>query len=245
MPRADPLGRVGPDGDTSITASPGRRARGRTARLPSAPSAEPRRTAVGRTGNLDAVATALVIENDPTDDPRRLGEWLTEAGLELTVLRPHAGDALPADLDGYAALVVLGGDQQRLPGRRTASPARPGSRRSRRCCARRSGTGCRRSASASARSCWRPRTAARSSAAPPARRSARRLVGRRDAADTRSAVPVRAAAARRDPVAPRRDHRTAAWARCCWPPRPATRTRRSGSATGPGACSSTSSATPR
>jgi len=62
------------------------------------------------------VATALVIENDPTDDLRRLGEWLTEGGLELRVLRPHAGDALPADLEGYAALVVLGGDQQAYPG---------------------------------------------------------------------------------------------------------------------------------
>ncbi|MFI7023659.1 type 1 glutamine amidotransferase [Micromonospora sp. NPDC049900] len=61
------------------------------------------------------MATALVIENDPTDDARRLGEWLTEAGLELSVARPHAGDPLPADLDGYAALVVLGGDQQAFP----------------------------------------------------------------------------------------------------------------------------------
>jgi GMP synthase-like glutamine amidotransferase len=57
------------------------------------------------------VGTALVIENDPTDDPRRLGEWLTEAGLELTVLRPWSGDALPETLDDYVALVVLGGDQ--------------------------------------------------------------------------------------------------------------------------------------
>jgi GMP synthase-like glutamine amidotransferase len=52
-----------------------------------------------------------VIENDPSDDPRRLGEWLTEAGLQLTVLRPHAGDALPETLDDYLALIVLGGDQ--------------------------------------------------------------------------------------------------------------------------------------
>jgi GMP synthase-like glutamine amidotransferase len=57
------------------------------------------------------VGTALVIENDPSDDLRRLGEWLAEAELPLTVLRPHAGDALPADLDGYVALIVLGGDQ--------------------------------------------------------------------------------------------------------------------------------------
>jgi GMP synthase-like glutamine amidotransferase len=57
----------------------------------------------------------LVIENDPTDDLRRLGEWLTEAGLDLTVLRPYAGDALPADLSGYAAFVVLGGAQNPYP----------------------------------------------------------------------------------------------------------------------------------
>lgn len=52
----------------------------------------------------------LVVENDPTDDVRVLGEWLTEAGLELSVIRPHAGEELPAgDLSGYAGLVVLGG----------------------------------------------------------------------------------------------------------------------------------------
>lgn len=58
---------------------------------------------------------ALVVENDPTDDIRRLGEWLTEAGLELEICRPHAGDSLPASFDGYAAFVVLGGDQQAYP----------------------------------------------------------------------------------------------------------------------------------
>jgi GMP synthase-like glutamine amidotransferase len=61
------------------------------------------------------MGTALVIENDPSDDLRRLGEWLTEAGLELTVRRPHAGDELPETLDGYLALVVLGGDQSAFP----------------------------------------------------------------------------------------------------------------------------------
>ncbi|MGW0433869.1 type 1 glutamine amidotransferase [Micromonospora sp. NPDC003197] len=61
------------------------------------------------------MATALVIENDPTDDPRRLGEWLIEGGLDLHILRPYAGDELPADLDGFAALVVLGGPQHPYP----------------------------------------------------------------------------------------------------------------------------------
>jgi len=54
---------------------------------------------------------ALVVENDPTDDARRLGDWLSSGGLELVELRPHAGDALPDSLDPYAALVVLGGAQ--------------------------------------------------------------------------------------------------------------------------------------
>ncbi|HEX5541185.1 MAG TPA: type 1 glutamine amidotransferase [Micromonospora sp.] len=57
------------------------------------------------------MATALVIENDPSDDVRRLGEWLTEAGLQLQVLRAHAGEPIPDDLDGFAALIVLGGPQ--------------------------------------------------------------------------------------------------------------------------------------
>jgi GMP synthase-like glutamine amidotransferase len=67
--------------------------------------------AKARPVSLDSVGTALVIENDPADDLGRLGEWLTEAGLELTVLRPHTGDELPDTLDGHNALVVLGGDQ--------------------------------------------------------------------------------------------------------------------------------------
>lgn len=56
-------------------------------------------------------SAALVVENDPTDDVRRLGEWLTEAGLRLDVVRAHAGEPVPASLDGYAAIVVMGGEQ--------------------------------------------------------------------------------------------------------------------------------------
>ncbi|MCW2640928.1 MAG: glutamine amidotransferase class-I [Dactylosporangium sp.] len=57
----------------------------------------------------------LVVENDSSDDARRLGDWLVEGGLELTVLRPYAGEAVPDSLDGYAALVVLGGAQNAYP----------------------------------------------------------------------------------------------------------------------------------
>jgi GMP synthase-like glutamine amidotransferase len=58
---------------------------------------------------------ALVIENDPTDDARRLGDWLTDAGLELDVIQAHTGRAVPEDLASYAALVVLGGEQDAYP----------------------------------------------------------------------------------------------------------------------------------
>ena len=62
------------------------------------------------------MGTALVIENDPSDPLGRLGDWFAEAELPLTVLRPHAGDELPADLGEHLALVVLGGDQSAYPG---------------------------------------------------------------------------------------------------------------------------------
>jgi GMP synthase-like glutamine amidotransferase len=58
----------------------------------------------------------LVVENDPINDVRRLGDWLVEGGLELSVLRPYAGEAVPDSLDGHAALVVLGGVQDASPG---------------------------------------------------------------------------------------------------------------------------------
>src|SRR5262245_50238042 len=60
----------------------------------------------------------LVVENDPTDHLGVLAGWLTEAGLELEVVRPHAADPLPGGehaLDEYAALVVLGGGIEHAP----------------------------------------------------------------------------------------------------------------------------------
>lgn len=70
-----------------------------------------------RVDNLQSVTSAriLVIENDPTDDARRLGDWLTGAGAELETVRPHAGDPLPADLTGFGGVVVLGGEQAAYP----------------------------------------------------------------------------------------------------------------------------------
>jgi GMP synthase-like glutamine amidotransferase len=60
--------------------------------------------------------TCLVVENDPADDARRLGEWLTDAGLTPTAVRPHLGQPLPEDLSGHVALVVLGSGKYAYPG---------------------------------------------------------------------------------------------------------------------------------
>ena len=56
----------------------------------------------------------LVVQHQDNCPPAELGRWLQEAGCELVVVRPYAGDALPdpADItgpDGYQGLLVLGG----------------------------------------------------------------------------------------------------------------------------------------
>ena len=52
-----------------------------------------------------------MIENDPTSGLGHFAEWLSGGGLVLEVIRPYLGEALPTDLSGFAAFVVLGGDQ--------------------------------------------------------------------------------------------------------------------------------------
>jgi len=52
---------------------------------------------------------ALVIENSANDPVSRLGEWLTDAGLALDVVRAYDGQPLPEDVDGHSALIVMGG----------------------------------------------------------------------------------------------------------------------------------------
>jgi GMP synthase (glutamine-hydrolysing) len=50
----------------------------------------------------------LVIEHEPACPPAHFGTWLTEAGAELEVCRPWAGDEVPG-LGRVDGLVVLGG----------------------------------------------------------------------------------------------------------------------------------------
>ena len=52
----------------------------------------------------------LVVEPSAIDPLGPLGGWLRDAGAELRVVRPHAGDAVPADLGDARGLVVLGGE---------------------------------------------------------------------------------------------------------------------------------------
>lgn len=54
-------------------------------------------------------APVLVIQHETDCPVGWVGEWLTDAGATLDLRRPYAGDELPADLDGHAGLLVLGG----------------------------------------------------------------------------------------------------------------------------------------
>lgn len=55
----------------------------------------------------------LVVQPSAIDPVGSLGGWLTDAGAELDVLVPSES-ALPENLDGYDALVVLGGEMGAL-----------------------------------------------------------------------------------------------------------------------------------
>jgi GMP synthase-like glutamine amidotransferase len=60
------------------------------------------------------VASLLVVVVHETDPLARLGGWLRDAGLQLEERRLGAGDELPATLDGFDGLVVLGGPQSAM-----------------------------------------------------------------------------------------------------------------------------------
>jgi GMP synthase (glutamine-hydrolysing) len=51
----------------------------------------------------------LVVQHQDDCPPALVGDWLVEAGCSLDVRRPYAGEALPEDLGGHDALLVLGG----------------------------------------------------------------------------------------------------------------------------------------
>ena len=51
----------------------------------------------------------LVVQHEADGPPGHVGRWLLEAGCELDVRRPYAGEQLPHNLEGYDGLLVLGG----------------------------------------------------------------------------------------------------------------------------------------
>ncbi|MDP9430480.1 MAG: type 1 glutamine amidotransferase [Actinomycetota bacterium] len=74
------------------------------------------------------MARLLVVVPSETDPPARLGAWLTQARLELHERRPGPADDLPATLDGFDGLLVLGGPQSAMDDEAT-SPELVGVRR--------------------------------------------------------------------------------------------------------------------
>lgn len=57
------------------------------------------------------MSSALVLTNAAHEGPGLLATWLPEEGLELEVVPLWDGAAVPATLEGYDALVVMGGPQ--------------------------------------------------------------------------------------------------------------------------------------
>lgn len=51
----------------------------------------------------------MVIENAPAWHLGRLAAWLTAAGMEQRVVRPHAGEPIPEQVAPNEALIALGG----------------------------------------------------------------------------------------------------------------------------------------
>src|SRR5688500_13611950 len=58
------------------------------------------------------MARALVVTHTVSESPGTLGEWLPAAGLDLDVVEPWQGDALPERVTEHEALIVMGGPQQ-------------------------------------------------------------------------------------------------------------------------------------
>lgn len=56
------------------------------------------------------VPVVLAIQNDPTDPPLLVGDWLAEAGVEVRVVNAVEGDEVPRQVpDGVHGILPLGG----------------------------------------------------------------------------------------------------------------------------------------
>ncbi len=60
---------------------------------------------------MSVAPVVLAIQNDPSDPPQLVGEWLTEHGIELSVIRAFAGEPVPDHVpDGVSGVLALGGE---------------------------------------------------------------------------------------------------------------------------------------
>ena len=62
----------------------------------------------------------LVVVVHASDPPARLGQWLRDAGMDLDERHLSTGDQLPATLDGFDGMVVLGGPQSAMDDEETS-----------------------------------------------------------------------------------------------------------------------------
>jgi GMP synthase (glutamine-hydrolysing) len=58
---------------------------------------------------MDGRRAVLVIEHSEGDGPGHFGEWLAARDRPMTLVRVHAGEAIPKDVSAYSGLCVLGG----------------------------------------------------------------------------------------------------------------------------------------
>lgn len=56
----------------------------------------------------------LLVDNMTPSDPGQVLKALREAGAELDLRKPYAGDPLPSDSDDHDAMVVFGGEQSAI-----------------------------------------------------------------------------------------------------------------------------------
>ncbi len=57
-----------------------------------------------------STSRVLIIQNDPTDPPLLVGEWLEERGIYLEVIRADQGEDVPTSVPaGIVGIVALGG----------------------------------------------------------------------------------------------------------------------------------------
>jgi len=52
----------------------------------------------------------LILQNQTSDGPAYLAQWLSRARLPMTVCNTEAGDDFPASMAGFSALALLGGE---------------------------------------------------------------------------------------------------------------------------------------